>query len=208
MNVWQNMEPPPPGSRLPVVQVLDGGEGLEDLVPDDGCGPLDARQNLLRGLLQLGRHDEVAVRGGLGLVVEGGRGRAALLGPQLLLLHDVLHQGLDALVADDSVVHLLALPPDPLLAVLEVILPEVVVEVPEVARPVLGLLPLHELRVERQVVPDAVLPLLVRGRVVRVELTAKKYCINNDDLYFLYLSKYLFERCLNALAWCLVHLLN
>jgi len=74
MNVWQNMEPPPPGSRLPVVQVLDGGEGLEDLVPDDGSGPLDPRQDLLRGLLQLGRHDEVSVRGGLGLVVEGGRG--------------------------------------------------------------------------------------------------------------------------------------
>lgn len=174
----------PAGSRLPVVQVLDGGEGLQHLVPDDGCGSLDPRQDLLRGLLQLGRHDEVPVRGGLGLVVEGGRGRAALLGPQLLLLHDVLDQGLDALVADDSVVHLLALPPDPLLAVLEVILPEVVVEVPEVARPVLRLLSLHELRVEGQVVPDAVLPLLVRGRVVRVEFTAKKFCINNDDFAF------------------------
>ena len=52
----------------------------------------------------------------------------------------------------------------------QVVAPEGLVQVPQVAGAVRGLLSLDKLRVEREVVSDAVLPLLVRGRIKGAEI--------------------------------------
>ena len=157
-----------PQSSLSIQNVLSGDEGIivqKTLVSNHCRGSLDPGKDFLRGLLKLRGCYEITVFGFLMVKCPG------LLDLHLLLLHHILNEGLHILVPED-LVHLLTLSPHPLLALLEVIPTEVLVQIPEVARAVRRFFSLDKLRVQRQVVADAVLPFLVRGGVVRVKFAA------------------------------------
>ena len=113
-------------SSLPVKNVLSGHKGIivqKTLVPNHCRGPLYSGKDFLRRFLELWVCYEITVFGLLVVKCPG------LLNLHLLLFHHVLNEGLHVLVSED-LIHLLALPPHPLLALLEIVPPEVLVQVP------------------------------------------------------------------------------
>ena len=141
------------------LSVIHGRERLDTRIFNDLCRPLNAGKNLLCGLLQLWRWDEIK-QSWLRLIE-----RRCHFGLHLLLYY-ILNNGLHTLLSDSgATVHLLTFPPYPLMSLVEVVAPEGPVEVPEVTGSVRSLLSLDKLRVEGEVVSDAVLPLLIRGGV-------------------------------------------